>query len=172
MEREYDTVIAVRCDRVADEDLGSRVLSHLESDHELSVQVAFQDLQDSTIGIAAAVKATNAREALGTTLEGLCAALEIRPSDLCDDDFVELKAEPFVDPSENEYVSQAEIARRLRISRARVHQLAKRSDFPAPVQPNGRRGSLYRWGEIREWQERRAKSRESSGKPAMRKRAA
>jgi predicted DNA-binding transcriptional regulator AlpA len=64
-------------------------------------------------------------------------------------------AEPVEDEELRELVPQAEIARRLKLSRERVRQLAKREDFPSPAQRNGSRRGLYRWGEILEWHERR-----------------
>lgn len=172
LNRDYDTVVAIRHDGATDDDLGSRVLTHFEEHSELDGHCAFQEFDEPAIGICAGVEARNAREALATTLKELCAVLGIRASDLQNDDFIELKAEPRVDPEENEYVSQAEIARRIGVSRARAHQLAKRMDFPAPIQPNGRRGGLYRWGDIRAWQERRVKSRAMAGKPVAKKSAA
>ncbi len=57
---------------------------------------------------------------------------------------------------EAEAVSGSEIARRLGVSRQRVHQWAGQASlhFPAPV-ANKRRGVLWRWAEVQKWAEER-----------------
>jgi predicted DNA-binding transcriptional regulator AlpA len=49
-----------------------------------------------------------------------------------------------------ELVIAADIAERLRISRARVSVLAGRSDFPKPVGRLGR-SDVWRWASIERW---------------------
>jgi predicted DNA-binding transcriptional regulator AlpA len=52
--------------------------------------------------------------------------------------------------SRTELVIAADIAERLRISRARVSVLAGRSDFPRPVGRLGR-SDVWRWTSIERW---------------------
>ena len=54
------------------------------------------------------------------------------------------------DPSPQDLVTGAEIARRLGLSRERVRQLAERPDFPAPL---GRLGqaNVWGWDGVDEW---------------------
>lgn len=56
----------------------------------------------------------------------------------------------------DEAVSGSEIARRLGVSRQRVHQWAAQASlhFPAPV-ASKRRGVLWRWVEVQKWAEER-----------------
>ena len=49
-----------------------------------------------------------------------------------------------------ELVIAADIAERLRISRARVSVLATRSDFPRPVGRLGR-SEVWRWASVERW---------------------
>jgi predicted DNA-binding transcriptional regulator AlpA len=49
-----------------------------------------------------------------------------------------------------ELVIAADIAERLRISRARVSVLASRSDFPRPVGRLGR-SVVWRWASVERW---------------------
>ena len=49
-----------------------------------------------------------------------------------------------------ELVIAADIAERLRISRARVSVLASRSDFPRPVGRLGR-SDVWRWASVERW---------------------
>ena len=49
-----------------------------------------------------------------------------------------------------ELVIAADIAERLRISRARVSVLASRSDFPRPVGRLGR-SEVWRWANVQRW---------------------
>jgi predicted DNA-binding transcriptional regulator AlpA len=49
-----------------------------------------------------------------------------------------------------ELVIAADIAERLRISRARVSALAGRSDFPRPVGRLGR-SDVWRWASVERW---------------------
>jgi predicted DNA-binding transcriptional regulator AlpA len=52
--------------------------------------------------------------------------------------------------SRTELVVAADIAERLRISRARVSVLASRSDFPRPVGRLGR-SDVWRWASVERW---------------------
>ena len=52
--------------------------------------------------------------------------------------------------SRTELVIAADIAERLRISRARVSVLTSRSDFPRPVGRLGR-SEVWRWASIEHW---------------------
>ena len=52
--------------------------------------------------------------------------------------------------SRTELVVAADIAERLRISRARVSVLASRSDFPRPVGRLGR-SAVWRWATVERW---------------------
>jgi prophage regulatory protein len=52
--------------------------------------------------------------------------------------------------SVTELVVAADIAERLRISRARVSVLASRSDFPRPVGRLGR-SAVWRWASVERW---------------------
>jgi predicted DNA-binding transcriptional regulator AlpA len=49
-----------------------------------------------------------------------------------------------------ELVIAADIAERLRISRARISVLVSRSDFPAPVGRLGR-SDVWRWPSVERW---------------------
>lgn len=49
-----------------------------------------------------------------------------------------------------ELVSGAEIARRAGISRARLHQLATRPDFPKPLGRIGQ-SKVWQWEQVRDW---------------------
>ena len=52
--------------------------------------------------------------------------------------------------SRTELVVGADIAERLRISRARVSVLASRSDFPRPAGRLGR-SDVWRWASVERW---------------------
>ena len=52
--------------------------------------------------------------------------------------------------AQTELVIAADIAERLRISRARVSVLASRSDFPRPVGRLGR-SEVWRWMSVERW---------------------
>jgi predicted DNA-binding transcriptional regulator AlpA len=52
--------------------------------------------------------------------------------------------------SSTELVIAADIAERLRLSRARVSVLAGRSDFPRPVGRLGR-SDVWRWSSVERW---------------------
>jgi predicted DNA-binding transcriptional regulator AlpA len=52
--------------------------------------------------------------------------------------------------AQTELVIAADIAERLRISRARVSVLASRSDFPRPVGRLGR-SDVWRWTSVERW---------------------
>ncbi len=52
--------------------------------------------------------------------------------------------------AQTELVVAADIAERLRISRARVSVLAQRSDFPRPVGRFGR-SDVWRWPSVQRW---------------------
>lgn len=52
--------------------------------------------------------------------------------------------------AQTELVIAADIAERLRISRARVSVLASRSDFPRPVGRLGR-SEVWRWTSVERW---------------------
>lgn len=55
------------------------------------------------------------------------------------------------DPEELEdLVTGGEIAKRLHMSRARVHQLAARPDFPQPLGRVGQ-SKVWKWSDIRAW---------------------
>lgn len=55
------------------------------------------------------------------------------------------------DPEELEdLVTGGEIAKRLGMSRARVHQLAARPDFPKPLGRVGQ-SKVWRWSDVRAW---------------------
>lgn len=58
-------------------------------------------------------------------------------------------------------VTGAEIGRRLGLSTQRVHQLAARDDFPAPL---GRVGNyvVWRWADVATWD---ARGQRRSGRP-------
>jgi predicted DNA-binding transcriptional regulator AlpA len=52
--------------------------------------------------------------------------------------------------AQTELVIAADIAERLRISRARVSVLAHRSDFPRPIGRLGR-SEVWRWTSVKRW---------------------
>jgi predicted DNA-binding transcriptional regulator AlpA len=55
------------------------------------------------------------------------------------------------DPEELEdLVTGGEVAKRLGMSRARVHQLAARPDFPKPLGRVGQ-SKIWRWSDVRAW---------------------
>ena len=57
----------------------------------------------------------------------------------------------------DELVTGAEIARRLSLSRARVHQLAAADGFPESLGWLGQ-AKVWRWDEVREWAEERGRA--------------
>lgn len=147
---EFTCFVEVRHPKGTDEDFGGHVLDAVEGGELIGV-AASQNLVQGTIGIRYNVDATDANRAISAGLRVLRAAIGVKR--LAPGSVVALEAEPYIDPEQNELVSQAEIARRLGISRQRVKQLVEeRKDFPAPAQTlAGPRGTLWRWGGIDAW---------------------
>lgn len=106
---------------------------------------------EEIVGINYFVEATNATQAIDS---GVNALLSVLPIDIVNVVVAEARPE---DDGSFELISKSEIARRLNRSRERIRQLAQEGKLPAPVQ-TGRRGrDLYRWSDIKTWQERRTK---------------
>ena len=106
------------------------------------------------LGASYNVEAPSATHAIEKGLLAICKGLG------CQDDtspgtVVEVNVEPYIDPDQRELGTKAEIARRLELSRVRVQELAARDGFPPPRQGIGSRSVLYRWGDVKDWNEQR-----------------
>lgn len=147
---EYHARIELRVpDRVSSEDLDAAYDTLLES-RTLIAPVMSDNLSDRTVALTYNVVSESPQAALEAALAELCSALRCRGR-LHDAPLVSMEASPYVDPKLLEMVSQAEIARRLGVSREWVRRLAGRGDFPRPAQAGGSRSGLFRWGEILAW---------------------
>lgn len=152
--REYNVHIEMLAPpgRGDDETLSEHVFENIDEDGLLGVSVS-QNLRERTVGLTFNVMASGAREALRIGVKRLAAVLDYKR--VTAEMLVELEAEPYIAPELKELINQAEIARRLGVSRARITQLAQREDFPAPTQAIEGQHSLWRWGDIADWEARR-----------------
>lgn len=153
---EYETHIEVRAPKGVDADrLGDAYDQIVESGVLVGATMTY-NLDEGWIGLRYYIEAANPRQAIDRGAGELFAALGIkrRPKAA---DFIAMEAEPYLDPEFAEPVSQAEIGRRIGVSRERVRQLAAMEGFPAPVIRSGH-AVLYRWGEAKEWNEKRLRA--------------
>lgn len=108
-------------------------------------------IKDDVLGFSYAVDCDNAKKAIDAGLQDLLGCLGVKSAHI-----IEIEAKPFADPELDKPVNQAEVAERLGVSRAWVTKLAKRGQLPKPVHQTRSGRKLYRWGDIKEWQERRS----------------
>jgi predicted DNA-binding transcriptional regulator AlpA len=120
------------------------------------------DLATQTLSILTAVDATDHPSALAKALRAFQRALERAGAD------AEVsEAKVYIDRGDDrdELLSGSDIARRLGVTRQRVHQLASRGRFPRPLVAFGT-VTVWRWGDISDWasvQGRRVQRRKRAG---------
>lgn len=110
------------------------------------------EVHEGWIGLRHSVAAANPQQAIDRGAGELLGALRIKRR-VKAADLIVVEAEPYLDPEFAEPVSQAEIGRRIGVSRERARQLAAMEGFPAPVIRSGR-SALYRWGAVKSWNEK------------------
>lgn len=139
------------------EDQVDRVFEELESGADFVGGPAVGGCPDPhVLGASFNVMASDATNAIEQGLLAIHKGLGDR-STAKESTVVEVNVEPYIEPGQRELITKAEIARRLGLSRVRIQELAARPNFPAPRQGIGTRSLLYRWGDIKEWQERRSR---------------
>lgn len=105
------------------------------------------DLATQTLSVLTAVDATDHSAALAKAIRAFQRALERAGAD---GEVSEAKV--YIDRGDDrdELLSGSDIARRLGITRQRVHQLASRGRFPSPLVAFGT-VTVWRWGDISDW---------------------
>lgn len=151
---EYHVSLEIKCPTEMTGHALDRVYDHLLDSKALLAPVMSDDSESHTVGLTYNVEAKTPQAAIGAGLLMLCSALGCKDG-LGDAPLVSIEAAPYVDPELLQLVSQAEIARRLRVSREWVRKLAVRPGFPKPAQPHGGRAGLYRWGDVLAWNDAR-----------------
>lgn len=116
-----------------------------------------------SIAVLCQVETGESWEAITIVLHRLAEAVNYSYAD-AKHKLISVECEPYIDPELAEPVSRAEIARRLKLSEGRVHQLAQRPDFPQPVLRVDTARPLFRWGDVKAWNERRL-SEAKPGRP-------
>ncbi len=150
---DYETRIEIKIPKRIDKEALDRVYDELLDDGYLVDPIMSCDLEEeNTLALSYEFEAANPYEAVKAGMDKLWDHLGYTNPNRSQ--VVSIDAHPYIDPELAELVSQAEMARRLGLSRERVRQLAAHPDFPVPVQPSVRTG-LYRWGDIMRWNERR-----------------
>lgn len=147
-------------------DLMIRVDETLETTALIGPASAF-NLRDNSISVLCQVEADTPTQAINLVVKHFGKALAYKPPEV-DCKLVAVKCESYVDPELKELVSRAEIARRLKISEVRVHQLVRRKDFPTSVQQVDSNRPLFRWGDVLAWN----KYRRANAKPGRPKKSA
>ncbi len=109
-----------------------------------------------SIAVLCQVESSESWESITTVLRHLAEAVNCSYAN-AKHKLISVECEPYVDPELAEPVSRAEIARRLKLSEGRVHQLAQRSDFPKPALRVDTTRPLFRWGDVKTWNELRLK---------------
>lgn len=107
-----------------------------------------------SIAVLCQVETSESWEAITVVLRRLADTVNYSLSD-AKHKLISVECEPYIDPEQAQPVSRAEIARRLKLSEGRVHQLAQRADFPQPIMQVDTTRPLFRWGEVKAWNERR-----------------
>jgi predicted DNA-binding transcriptional regulator AlpA len=120
------------------------------------------DLATKTFSVLTAVDATDHSAALAKASRAYQRAL-----DRAGADGEVSEAKVYIDRGDDrdELLSGSDIARRLGITRQRVHQLALRGRFPRPLVAFGT-VTVWRWGDIADWasvQGRRVQRRKRAG---------
>jgi predicted DNA-binding transcriptional regulator AlpA len=134
----------------------------LFEDRDVAGPAPSADLATHTLSVLTAVDARDHSAALAKALRAFKRALD-RAS--ADGEVSEAKV--YVDRGDDrdELLSGGDIARRLGITRQRVHQLASRGRFPRPLVAFGT-VTVWRWGDISDWasvQGRRVHRRKRAG---------
>jgi predicted DNA-binding transcriptional regulator AlpA len=134
----------------------------LFKDRSVAGPVPSADLATQTLSILTAVDASDHSAALAKALRAFRRAL-----DRAGADGEVSEAKVYIDRGDDrdELLSGSDIARRLGITRQRVHQLASRGRFPRPLVAFGT-VTVWRWGDISDWasmQGRRVQRRKRAG---------
>ena len=120
------------------------------------------DLATQTLAVLTAVDATDHAAALAKAISAFQRALERAGAE---GEVSEAKVSVDRGDDREELLSGSDIARRLGITRQRVHQLASRGRFPRPLVAFGT-VTVWRWGDISDWasvQGRRVYGRNRAG---------
>lgn len=134
----------------------------LFKDRDVAGPAPSADLATQTLSVLTAVDANDHSAALAKALRAFKRALDRAGAD---GEVSEAKVSVDRGDDREELLSGSDIARRLGITRQRVHQLASRGRFPRPLVAFGT-VTVWRWGDISDWasvQGRRVHKRKRAG---------
>jgi predicted DNA-binding transcriptional regulator AlpA len=134
----------------------------LFKDRDVAGPAPSADLATQTLSLLTAVDANDHSAALAKALRAFKRALDRAGAD---GEVSEAKVSVDRGDDRDELLSGSDIARRLGITRQRVHQLASRGRFPRPLVAFGT-VTVWRWGDISDWasmQGRRVQRRRRAG---------
>jgi predicted DNA-binding transcriptional regulator AlpA len=134
----------------------------LFKDRDVAGPAPSADLSTQTLSVLTAVDANDHSTALAKAVRAFKRALDRARAD---GEVAEAKVYLDRGDDRDELLSGSDIARRLGITRQRVHQLASRGRFPRPLVAFGT-VTVWRWGDISDWasvQGRRVQRRKRAG---------
>lgn len=134
----------------------------LFKDRDVAGPAPSADLATQTLSVLTAVDANDLSTALAKAVRAFKRALDRAGAD---GEVSEAKVSVDRGDDREELLSGSDIARRLGITRQRVHQLSLRGRFPRPLVAFGT-VTVWRWGDISDWaavQGRRVQRRKRAG---------
>lgn len=149
---EYEARVEVLLGRTLTDQQSSDLFEYLLDVEDLIDPVMGENRKEETLSVSYNIISPDPGTAITRGMRYLSKALGEEEESLC---LAAMSAEPYKELAMKELVSQAEIARRLGVSREWVRRLANEGRFPGQAQKAGSRGGLYRWGDVLAWQEKR-----------------